>query len=49
LHLAVYSPLLIPTTFPPSKRISLTSVLSMKVPPFTALILENPYGIPPRP
>jgi len=25
------------------------SVFNIKVPPFTALILENPSGIPPKP
>jgi hypothetical protein len=43
-----YGPLT-PTTFPSSNKTSFISVFNMKVPPFTALILENPYGIPPNP
>jgi hypothetical protein len=43
-----YGPLT-PTTFPSSNKTSFMSVFNIKVPPFTALILENPYGIPPNP
>lgn len=40
---------LTPTTFPSSNKIYSMSVFSINVPPLTALIRENPSGIPPKP